>query len=99
MAALYARYSSDAQNDGNSIEAQINAITDYAQREDVVIVEQYKDMAKSGTTADRPEFQRMMKDAEQKRFQLVLVHKYDRSCVTSMKASCMRGFLAVMVSA
>ena len=74
-AALYARYSSDAQNDGNSIEAQVNAITDYAQREDIVVVEQYKDMAKSGTTADRPEFQRMMKDAEQKRFQIVLIHK------------------------
>ena len=53
-AALYARYSSDAQNDGNSIEAQVNAITDYAQREGIVIIEQYKDLAKSGTTADRP---------------------------------------------
>jgi site-specific DNA recombinase len=77
-AALYARYSSDAQNDGNSIEAQVNAITDYAQRENIVIVGQYKDMAKSGTTADRPEFQRMMRDAEQKRFKIVLIHKYDR---------------------
>ena len=77
-AGLYARYSSDAQNDGNSIEAQVNAITDYARRENIVIVEQYADLACTGTTSDRPEFQRMMRDAEKKLFQVVLVHKYDR---------------------
>lgn len=77
-AGLYARYSSDAQNDGNSIEAQVNAITDYAKRENIVIVERYTDLACTGTTSNRPEFQRMMHDAEKKLFQVVLVHKYDR---------------------
>ncbi len=77
-AALYARYSSDAQSDGNSIEAQVMAIKDYAQRENICIVKEYIDKAQSGTSANRPDFLKMLEDAKEKTFNVVLVHKYDR---------------------
>lgn len=77
-AALYARYSSNAQNDGNSIEAQVKAIEDFAGREKIVITGRYVDEACSGTNADRPRFQDMINDAKNMLFNIVLVHKYDR---------------------
>lgn len=44
----------------------------------MVLVAQYADRAKSVTTDQRPEFQQMVKDAAQKRFDVVIVHKLDR---------------------
>ena len=43
-AVIYARYSSDMQRE-ESIEAQIRAIEDYAERNNMVIVEEYIDCA------------------------------------------------------
>ena len=76
-AALYARYSSDNQRE-ESIEAQVDAIRAFAARENITIVEEYKDEAKTGTTDDRDDFKRMIADAKAKKFQLLLVHKNDR---------------------
>ena len=76
-AVIYARYSSDMQRD-ESIDAQVRAITDYASRNNMIIVGEYTDKAKSATTDRRGEFQRMIKDASQKKFDVVLVHKLDR---------------------
>ena len=76
-AALYARFSSDNQRD-ESIDAQIRAIKTYAQNEGIIIVDEYIDRAKSATTDERPEFQRMIKDSAAGGFNLVLVHKLDR---------------------
>lgn len=76
-AAIYARFSSDNQRD-ESIDAQVHAIKEFAKSNDIVIVEQYIDRAKSATTDNRPDFQRMIKDSEKGDFQLVLVHKLDR---------------------
>jgi site-specific DNA recombinase len=74
---IYARYSSDNQRD-ESITAQLRAVNDYAQRYDVVIVEEYIDKAKSATTDNRPEFLRMIADSKKDKFDIVLVHKLDR---------------------
>ena len=76
-AALYARYSSDNQRE-ESIEAQVEAIKSFADRENIIIVEKYIDEAKTGTTDNRGDFQRMIADAKAKKFQLLLVHKNDR---------------------
>lgn len=46
-AVIYARYSSDMQRE-ESIEAQIRAVRDFAQHNDVLIVHEYIDRAKSG---------------------------------------------------
>ena len=75
--AAYARFSSEMQRD-ESIDAQLRAIYEYAEREGVVIVKEYIDRAHSATTDQRPEFQRMIADAKQGAFDLVIVHKLDR---------------------
>ena len=71
---IYARFSSTNQRD-ESIDAQERAIKKFAQKYNIVIVKEYIDRAKSATTADRPEFQRMIKDSAKGDFQVVLVHK------------------------
>ena len=76
-AAIYARYSSTNQRE-ESIEAQIRACQDYAKRNGLVIVEIYADLAKTGTNAEREEFQRMIADSAAGKFEYVIVHKLDR---------------------
>ncbi|MBR2850391.1 MAG: recombinase family protein, partial [Clostridia bacterium] len=62
-AVIYARYSSDKQTE-QSIEGQVRECTKYAERNDILIVGTYIDRAISGTTDARPDFQRMLKDAQ-----------------------------------
>ncbi len=76
-AALYARFSSDNQRN-ESIDAQVRAIKEFALANDIIIVAEYIDRAKSATTDDRPDFQRMIKDSAKGDFQLLIVHKLDR---------------------
>ena len=76
-AAVYARFSSDNQRD-ESIDAQLRAIHEYAEKNNIVIVEEYIDKARSATTDNRPEFLRMIKEASEHTFDVVLVHKLDR---------------------
>ena len=76
-AGLYARFSSELQRE-ESIDAQIRAITDFADKNGLIIVDEYCDRAKSATTDKRPEFQRMIADAKNNKFHVVLVHKLDR---------------------
>jgi site-specific DNA recombinase len=76
-AVLYARFSSDMQRE-ESIEAQIRAMREFAEKKDYVIVDEYIDRAKSATTDRRPEFQRMIKESARMGFDIVLVHKLDR---------------------
>ena len=76
-AVIYARFSSDNQRD-ESIDAQLRAIHEYAQRNDILIIEEYIDRARSATTDNRPEFLRMIADSKKETFDVVLVHKLDR---------------------
>jgi len=74
---IYARFSSEMQRD-ESIDAQIRAIEEYAKRNNIVVVGNYIDKAKSATTDNRPEFQQMIADSAKNQFDVVLVHKLDR---------------------
>lgn len=76
-AVAYTRFSSDNQRE-ESIDAQIRAIKEYAKRNDIIIVGEYIDKAKSATTDNRPEFLRMVADSKKEEFDIVLVHKLDR---------------------
>ena len=76
-AVLYARFSSDNQRE-ESIDAQLRAMREYCKRNKVVIVNEYCDHAKSATTDDRPEFQKMIHESKKCEFDLVIVHKLDR---------------------
>ena len=76
-AVIYARYSSDSQRE-ESIEGQIRECREYAERNNMTIVGTYIDRALSAKTADRPEFQRMIKDSSKELFEIVLVWKLNR---------------------
>lgn len=76
-AVAYARFSSDNQRD-ESIDAQLRAIHDYAQKNNIIVVGEYIDRAKSAMTDNRPEFLRMIKDSAKESFDVVLIHKLDR---------------------
>ncbi|MGD0153265.1 MAG: recombinase family protein, partial [Thermacetogeniaceae bacterium] len=75
----YCRFSSDMQRE-ESIEAQQDAISRYASRENIVITNWYIDRARSGKTDDRPEFLRMVSDLKRNvvKPDIVLHHKVDR---------------------
>ena len=76
-AAIYARYSSDNQRE-ESLDAQIRAATEFAQRNGYTIVKTYTDHAKTATSDNRPGFQQMFKEIDSGLFQAVIVHKLDR---------------------
>ena len=76
-AVIYARFSSHHQQE-QSIDGQIRACEEYAQKHDYKIIKTYADRAISGRTEDRPQFQQMIADARKKRFDFILVWKLDR---------------------
>ena len=76
-AAIYARYSSHNQKDA-SIEQQVEACMKHAAAVKLDVVATYADRAVSGKTDNRPQFQQMMKDAEQGKFHFVLAWKSNR---------------------
>lgn len=78
-AAAYARFSSDNQRE-ESITAQLRAIHGYAVKNDIEIIREYTDEARTATTDDRPGFLQMIDDIKTGRVivDLVLVHKLDR---------------------
>ena len=76
-AVIYARYSSDSQTE-QSIEGQLRVCKDFAQRNDILVVDSYIDRAMTGTNDNRAAFQKMLRDSAKKQWQIVLVYKLDR---------------------
>ena len=56
-AVIYARYSSDSQTE-QSNEGQLRVCKEYAQKNDIVMVDTYIDRAMSGTNDNRVAFQK-----------------------------------------
>lgn len=71
--ALYLRVSTDKQETEN----QAVQLRDFAAKQEWQIVREYCDY-ESGSKSDRAEFQRMFKDASQRKFDLVLFWALDR---------------------
>jgi site-specific DNA recombinase len=76
-AAIYARYSSDNQRDA-SIADQLRVCRAFAERQGWAICEEYTDHAVSGATLLRAGFQALMRDALNRRFDVVLAESLDR---------------------
>lgn len=76
-AVTYSRFSSNNQRE-ESIDAQQRAIYKYIAEKSYTPVGDYTDEALTGTNIDRPGFQKMLKDAKQGLFDVVIVHKMDR---------------------
>jgi len=74
---IYARYSSDRQNE-QSIAGQVEECTKWAKNNDISIVHIYHDEALTGKTDKRPDFQKMIKDAKNGKFDFIIVYKLDR---------------------
>ena len=75
-AAIYARYSSDNQRDA-SIADQMRVCRAFAERHGWTIAEAYSDHA--GATLLRPGFQALMRDALNRRFDVVLAESWTDS--------------------
>ena len=76
-AVIYARFSSDKQTE-QSIEGQVRVCEEYAQRNNILILNTYIDRAMTGTNDNRPDFQRMLKDSARREWDYVLCYKLDR---------------------
>jgi len=74
--ALYIRTSTGNQEE--SIKLQTKELKNYCKAKEYEIFEQYIDFGYSGSNTERPAFQRLMKDAKEKKFSFVLVTKIDR---------------------
>lgn len=73
--AAYARVSTVEQN---SIASQLEACHYYGTGHDWTLYQDYIDPGLSGTNDNRPEFQRMIKDALSGLFKVIVVHSFDR---------------------
>lgn len=76
-AVIYARYSSSGQRDV-SIEDQVREIKQFAKSHNYTIINVYADRAMTGRNDKRPQFRKMIADAEKGLFKVVLVYKHDR---------------------
>ena len=76
-AVIYARYSSHNQKE-ESIEQQVLECTEFAKTNGLNVVEIYADSAVSGKTDRRTSFQRLLRDAEKGKFQVVIAYKSNR---------------------
>lgn len=85
-AVIYARFSSHNQREV-SIDQQIKACTEYAERKGLEIIGTYPDAAISGKdTENRPQFQRMLADAQEHKFDYVIAWKSNRIARNMVKA-------------
>jgi DNA invertase Pin-like site-specific DNA recombinase len=74
--AAYARVSTN--NHHQDPEVQLRDMRELCQRKGWELLEPYVDKGISGTKSSRPELNRLMADAEQKKFDAVIVWKFDR---------------------
>lgn len=77
LGVIYARYSSHNQKE-ESIEQQVEECTEFAKANNITIIDVYADKAISGRTDRRNSFQRLMRDAEKKKFSVVIAYKSNR---------------------
>lgn len=85
-AAIYARFSSDRQ-DERSIADQVALCRDYAARQGWHVVATYSDAAISGASIHgRTEYQQLLADAEARRFDVIIAEDVDRFARNSADA-------------
>lgn len=77
LGVIYARYSSAGQRE-ESIEGQLRDCRAFAEHFGIRIVGEYCDRAMTGTSDNRPEFQRMIRDSAKGQFSVVVTWKNDR---------------------
>ena len=79
-AYIYARFSSENQQE-TSIEAQVRACREYADRHGMTVLDVYADEAisgRGGSTQKRRAYQRLLNDVQHGKASVILCHQYDR---------------------
>jgi DNA invertase Pin-like site-specific DNA recombinase len=66
------------KNHGQTTETQALALRDYAAHRGFIVVEEYRDEGISGTKDSRPALDKLMKDARARKFDLIVVARFDR---------------------
>jgi DNA invertase Pin-like site-specific DNA recombinase len=74
--AIYARVST--ANNGQDPTMQTRELREYGERRGWTVAGEYVDIGISGTKEKRPELDRLMADAHRRRFDAVVVWKFDR---------------------
>lgn len=84
---IYLRVSTKDQIVGYGLDVQLKGIQDYVDRKNVLdedkntvweIAEIYEDAGESGAKQERPEIMRLERDVQDKKIDVVAVHKFDR---------------------
>lgn len=75
--AIYARYSTEMQNE-KSVEDQARECQKYIDANDGITYEIYADRAMSGASRFRPNYQKMLSDATEGKFQFIIAEALDR---------------------
>ncbi len=75
-ATIYARVST--ANSGQDPEVQLRELREYCQRRGWEIASEFRDVGVSGSKDSRPQLNRLMADAHRRRFDAVVVWKFDR---------------------
>lgn len=78
IAALYARVSTQRQENEETIETQIMAIREYAEKNRHTLVKDYKDEGWSGTILARPSLDDLRLDARKKLWEAIIIYDPDR---------------------
>src|SRR6202453_1138194 len=74
--AIYARVSNTGQ--GQPAEMQVRELREYCERRNWQIAGEYVDTGISGAKDSRPELNKLLADAHKRRFDVVVVWKFDR---------------------
>jgi DNA invertase Pin-like site-specific DNA recombinase len=74
-AGIYARVST---SNGQNPEMQVRELEEYCARRGWIPADRYEDSGISGAKDSRPELNRLMADARRRRFDAVVVYRYDR---------------------
>jgi len=75
-AAVYARVSTS--NHGQDPAVQLREIVEYCKRRGWTVTSEYVDVGISGTKEKRPELDRLLADAHRRKFDTIVVWKFDR---------------------
>ena len=75
-AAIYARVST--ANNGQDPRVQTREMQEYCPRRGWTVVDEYVDIGISGTKEKRPQLDRLLADAHRRRFDVVVVWRFDR---------------------
>lgn len=77
--AIYSRVSTEEQaKEGLSVDAQIDKCESYCKARGWEVFKVYKDAGFSAGSLDRPALELLLRDAQEKKFNIILVYKIDR---------------------